>query len=149
MTVDSFPYSNIGFQIGRAARDTRALLDAYLAGAGTTFATWTVLATIEARGPMIQRDLAGELDVEGPTLVRRLDRLEEEGLVLRRPVATDRRLARVELTSAGRARYRQLRQAVQDCERDLEAGVDPADLDVTRRTLRVLSERAGTLRRRS
>jgi MarR family transcriptional regulator for hemolysin len=141
-----FPYSNIGFQIGRAARDTRAMLDARLADAGTTFATWAVLATLEAHGPLVQRDLARHLDVEGPTVVRRVDRLEGDGLVRRTPVATDRRSVTVELTPEGRALHGRLRAAVEAGERALESSVDAADLATTRRVLQRLAERARELR---
>ena len=50
---------------------------------------------------MIQRALAASLGIEGPTLTRHLDRLEELGLIRRNRTGTDRRYARVELTAAG------------------------------------------------
>src|ERR1022692_584486 len=52
-------------------------------------------------GPMIQRALAASLGIEGPTLTRHLDRLEELGLIRRNRTGADRRYARVELTAAG------------------------------------------------
>ena len=146
--AERFPYANIGFQVGRAARETRALLDARLAEAGTTFATWSVLAMLEAGGPLVQRDLARSLHVEGPTVVRRIDQLEASGLVRRTPVATDRRSVTIELTAEGRALHGRLRATVEGCEKELEAGVDPDDLAVARRVLRELAERASELRGR-
>ena len=143
-----FPYTNIGFQVGRAARDTRALLDARLAEAGTTFATWAALATLEARGPLVQGELARTLDIEGPTMVRRIDQLEASGFVRRTPVPTDRRSVTIELTPEGRTLHRRLRASVEDCEEALESAIDPHELAVTRRVLRQLAERARELRGR-
>ena len=97
-----FPFELIGYQINRTARATRALLDARLAERGVTFADWVVLITLATRGDQIQRDLARLVDVEGPTMVRRLDQLEGAGLVARSPVPADRRATRISLTGAGR-----------------------------------------------
>jgi MarR family transcriptional regulator for hemolysin len=67
-----------------------------------------VLATLEGRGPMIQRALAAALGIEGPTLTRHLDRLEDLGLIRRIRTRADRRYALVELTAAGRIRCHEL-----------------------------------------
>jgi MarR family transcriptional regulator, transcriptional regulator for hemolysin len=79
------------------------LLEGHLTRAGASFGTWTVLAMLEGAGPMIQRVLAASLGIEGPTLTRHLDRLEELGLISRNRDGADRRYALVELTSAGQA----------------------------------------------
>jgi MarR family transcriptional regulator for hemolysin len=47
--------------------------------------------------------LAASLGIEGPTLTRHLDRLEELGLIRRDRTGADRRYTRVELTAAGQA----------------------------------------------
>jgi MarR family transcriptional regulator for hemolysin len=78
------------------------LLERHLTQAGASFGTWTVLAVLENAGPMIQRVLAAALGIEGPTLTRHLDRLEELGLIRRNRDGADRRYALVELTPAGR-----------------------------------------------
>jgi MarR family transcriptional regulator, transcriptional regulator for hemolysin len=79
------------------------LLERHLSQAGASFGTWTVLATLDGGGPMIQRVLAAALGIEGPTLTRHLERLEELALIRRNRAGADRRYALVELTDAGRA----------------------------------------------
>ena len=74
-----------------AAKSARMLLERHLSQAGASFGNWTVLATLEGGGPMIQRVLAVSLGIEGPTLTRHLDRLEELGLIRRNRTGTDRR----------------------------------------------------------
>jgi DNA-binding MarR family transcriptional regulator len=49
------------------------------------FADWTVLAALNARGPLVQKDLAKSLGMIGPSVVERIDRLERAGLVARSP----------------------------------------------------------------
>lgn len=94
---------SIGPHLRIAAKSARMLLERHLTQAGASFGTWTVLAMLESGGPMIQRILAASLGIEGPTLTRHLDRLEELGLIHRNRAGADRRYALVELTAAGQA----------------------------------------------
>ncbi len=129
---------SLGREINLAARGMRALLDARLHQSGTSFATWTVLFTLDSEGPVIQRQLAQRLEVEGATLVRRLDLLEAEGLVLRTDSATDRRASQVALTEKGRALFKQIRGAVSETEGKVLSDLDPRDIEITRKVLRSL-----------
>jgi MarR family transcriptional regulator, transcriptional regulator for hemolysin len=133
-------------QINMAARATRGLLDAVLAQAGTTFSSWTVLAALSARGPAIQKELAASLKMIGPSIVERIDQLESAGLVTRSPVPGDRRAALVGLTSEGRALISRLRGVMRATEDALTSGLDPDEIQVTRRVLAQVAERARTLR---
>jgi len=62
-----------------------------------------VLATLERHGPMSPGELAAHERVQPPSMTRVLAALEERDLVVRRPHATDRRQAVVEVRSAGLA----------------------------------------------
>jgi MarR family transcriptional regulator for hemolysin len=53
-----------------------------------------------------QKELAGELEVEQPTIGRLLDRMEELSLVVRLDVPEDRRAKRVALTAYGEEQAR-------------------------------------------
>jgi MarR family transcriptional regulator for hemolysin len=54
---------------------------------------------------MRQTDLAAALDIEGPSLVRLLDALERQGLVVRCGEPDDRRVKTLHMTAAGHAMY--------------------------------------------
>jgi MarR family transcriptional regulator, transcriptional regulator for hemolysin len=139
-------FDPLGRQLSVAARATRSLLDAVLAEAGTTFAAWTVLAALNARGPVIQRDLARSLDMIGPSIVERIDQLEQAGLVTRSAVAEDRRASRVSLTSEGQALFERLHGVMQATEAALTDGIDPRDLVLARAVLAQIADRARALR---
>ncbi len=62
----------------------------------------SALATIERRGPITLGELASAERVQPPTITAAIDRLEGQGLVARRTDEQDRRVVRVEITSAGR-----------------------------------------------
>jgi MarR family transcriptional regulator, transcriptional regulator for hemolysin len=133
-------------QINVAARATRGLLDAVLAQAGTTFSSWTVLAALNARGPAIQKDLAKSLNMIGPSIVERIDQLEASGLVTRSPVPGDRRASLVDLTGEGRSLVARLHSVMRSTEEALTDGLDPEDVQATRRVLAQIAERARALR---
>ncbi len=62
----------------------------------------SVLATIERRGPITLGELATAERVRPPTITAAIDRLENQGLVVRRADEQDRRVVRVEIASGGR-----------------------------------------------
>lgn len=139
-------FDPIGRQVSVTARATRVLLDATLASEGATFADWTVLAALNARGPLVQKDLARSLDMIGPSVVERIDRLEKASLVVRSPVPGDRRASLVSMTDKGRERFAALHDAMRSAEGALTAGIDPEDLQVTQRVLIQVADRARALR---
>ena len=97
MGLAGFPPYLMNRVIGRY----NATLRTELAGLGLTTAklrTLAVLSVIE--GPLI-RDLAAYTVTEQSTLSRALDWLAEDGLVMRVPVAGDRRATLVRLTAKG------------------------------------------------
>jgi MarR family transcriptional regulator for hemolysin len=142
-------FDPLGRQLNVAARAVRAVLDAVLAEAGTTFAGWTVLAALAARGPVIQKDLARSLDMIGPSVVERIDLLEQAGLVVRTPVPEDRRAALITLTDEGRELFTRLQGVMQETEAALTDGLEPRDVLTTRDVLSHMAERARELRARA
>ena len=88
-----------GLRLGLVARLWRAEIDRRLAAFGLTESRWLTLLHL-SRLPQrtaTQRELAEAVGVQGPTLVRTLDRLEAEGLIERRTEAADRRTKSVHL----------------------------------------------------
>lgn len=66
---------------------------------GITDATWRTLFYLEQTGSGVsQKDLATVMGIEGPSLVRLLDSLEDKQWIERRPSETDRRSKSVHLT---------------------------------------------------
>jgi MarR family transcriptional regulator, transcriptional regulator for hemolysin len=139
-------FESLAGQINVAARATRGLLDAVLAQVGTTFSSWTVLAALSALGPAIQKDLAKSLNMIGPSIVERIDQLETAGLVTRSPVPGDRRASLIDLTSEGRTLIARLHGVMRATEDALTDGLDPRDVQATRRVLAQVAERARALR---
>jgi MarR family transcriptional regulator, transcriptional regulator for hemolysin len=125
----------IGLQLAHTSKSvSRAFGDA-LAEVGGSVPTWLILTSLMGDAWPAQHRLARALRIEGPTLTRHLDGLEEAGLVVRAREPNDRRAVRVELTDAGRAKHAELLHAVIDFNRRLTAGVSDAELDELRELL--------------
>jgi MarR family transcriptional regulator for hemolysin len=138
--------SALGKPINAAARATRALLDARLAAAGLSFSSYVVLFTLKENGPMIQREIAERLAIEGPSVVRQIGQLEAAGRIERLPLASDRRAAAIRLTQAGEALFDQVYGDILATEADLTAGISAADVATMLRVLEAVTERARRLR---
>ncbi len=90
------------FQI---SQQRQAALEADLAPLGLNFAKWRSLLFIHRLGKCTMKTLARLSGVHRTTLTRSIDRLVEEGLVLRSGVPQDRRQVMLSLTKAGRAAF--------------------------------------------
>ncbi len=80
------------------ARRYRTRLNEQLRDVAQTQARWDALFWISVSGEGVtQSELAERMGVEGPTLVRMLNKLEQEGLVERRSTPGDRRAKTIRL----------------------------------------------------
>ena len=113
---------------------SRAFNDA-LAGAGGSLPIWLILNALMAEQRRTQVDLARAVGIEGPTLVRHLDGMEQQKLVKRHRDTGDRRAIRVELTRAGRDLHSRLLEKVISFNKDLRRGVGAKDLATLRSVL--------------
>jgi MarR family transcriptional regulator, transcriptional regulator for hemolysin len=119
----------VGRLLSFAAKAARGDVEHRLSAAGSGFAVWTALYALRAKGPLIQRELAALLNVEGPTLTRRLARMEAQGLVERHRTSADRRAAEVRLTPAGEAAYDRLASLVAASGATLLRGFSPREAE--------------------
>jgi MarR family transcriptional regulator, transcriptional regulator for hemolysin len=87
-----------------------------------------VLMNLKHASWRTQHDLAGAVGIEGPTLTRHVDGLEQRGLVRRSPVPDDRRAVRVELTDEGHALHARLLGVVIDFDRRLRQGTSKDEI---------------------
>jgi MarR family transcriptional regulator, transcriptional regulator for hemolysin len=122
--------------VANVAREWRRAVDARLQVYGLTEATWLPLLRIaRSEAPMRQNELAASLSLDGSSVVRLLDALENSGLVERCEDRADRRAKSLVLTPRGRRTVDQVERVSQDI-RDLVLG-EVADHDLAR-SLRLL-----------
>jgi|SRR5438132_10067872 MarR family transcriptional regulator for hemolysin len=125
----------IGRKLALTAKALRESFESRLSEAGTTLPTFMILEQLAGEDGLSQRELAGRVHIEAPTLTRHLDRLDAEGLVRRRPDRADRRVTRVELTEAGRRRHREVAQVVDGLEARLRGLLSAREVATLSRVL--------------
>lgn len=104
------PKRAFGMRFAMLARRWRQSLEASLAEAGLTDATWAPMVHLhETGGGLTQKQLAARLGIDASTLVRLLDILERQDLIVRRPDEHDGRARKVSLSPAGEDRVRHIR----------------------------------------
>ena len=140
--------SSLTTSLVRVARLYRLGVDEALSGLGLSDALALPVVLLGRRPDGVrQHALADELGLEGPSLVRLLDRLVESGLVERREDPADRRAKIVQLTAEGRAHSRRASRAL-DAYRDrLLAGVSEQDIGASLRLLEGLESQLLATRR--
>lgn len=89
---------SVGFVLHDVARLMRKRFEQRSRHAGLTRSQWHVLAILSKNEGIHQKGLADLLEIESITLVRLLDKMQERGLVERRPHLTDRRVTQLFLT---------------------------------------------------
>ncbi|MCW2316707.1 MarR family winged helix-turn-helix transcriptional regulator [Rhodoblastus acidophilus] len=115
-------------------RRARVLINAQVESLGLTSATARPLYFLGRLGDGVRaKDLAEALELERPSLVALLDRLEAGGLIERREDPVDRRGKTLHLTPHGKAIYLKADALVREVRRAILEGVAPEDLEACRR----------------
>ena len=90
---------------------------------------------------MSQRELADRVGVEGPTLVRVLDKLEGQGLVERRADDGDRRAKQIHLTEAATPVLGEISRISTQLRQELLADIASEEQTRTMQVLKVIADR--------
>jgi MarR family transcriptional regulator, transcriptional regulator for hemolysin len=133
-----------GLQLALTAKAVSRAFGDVLTDAGGSLPTWLVLSSLKEQHRRTQLDLARAMGIEGPTLTRHLDGLEESGLVERHRDSDDRRAVRVELTEAGERLHAKLLEAAIAFDKRLTAGLGRQQLDDLGQALRQLEQNASS-----
>lgn len=124
-------------ELSKVGRKTRTIFDNSFSERDLTLARVRALMLLSSQPSMNQTDLAAALEIEHPSVVRLLDGMERQGLIVRRPVEGDRRAKSVELTTLAAQQVRELEGLTATIGRRLLRGIDQQHLEVA---LSVLSQ---------
>lgn len=102
---------------------------------------WVVLVRLWEREGRTQSDLADACHRDAPTMSRILDSMAKAGLVARAVDDADARTRLIVLTPKGRDAKKTLLPLVRKLVAELERDIPERDLEITRRTLRRITER--------
>jgi MarR family transcriptional regulator, transcriptional regulator for hemolysin len=130
------------FEIGETAHALRKAFDRRAVGLGVTRAQWKVLFRLTRQPGLRQIELADMLDIEPITLSRIVDRLEEGGLVERVADPADRRAWRLHVTATAQPLIEKLQAIGGELVAEAFSGIDPAEVEITRRVLQRVRDNA-------
>ncbi len=123
-------------------RKLRALFDARVKERGLTLSRARALFALSKRDGLNQRELAEELGIETPTIVRLLDGMEKQGFIERRVEASDRRAKQIHMTERGRGIADEIDKLACEIRQQVLDGVDAKDKATA---LQVVSMMAGNI----
>ena len=121
---------NLGSLLAQTARLMRRAFDEKARTIGVTRPQWQVLTLLTIHEGINQGGLAEILEVEPITLGRMVDRLQDGGLVERRPDPADRRAWRLYLTDKAHSLLQQLRPLADDMIGIATEGLDKQTRDI-------------------
>ena len=123
------PEESIGFLVNDVARLMRRNFTRRAQKLGLSQAQWQALAYLRRQEGVKQVTLADTLEIQPITLARLIDRLEEAGLVARRPDPEDRRAIRLYLTPDAQPLLDSMWQFAAETREDATAGLPENDRD--------------------
>jgi len=131
--------------IETTARELRLLADEVARPYGLSNSRWLVLCILQEKdGPLSQKELAAEIGIEGPTLVRILDGMERDGWVRRRVSDKDRRVKLIDVNDETWEVVGRLSKDFVKLKNFLMEGIDVQSILTTVSVLARLRERVST-----
>ena len=132
----------------QVARGWRRLTDEALAELRVSTSAGWCLVHLARLGPDArQAELAEQLGITQPSLVRTLDQLSAAGLIQRLPHPQDKRSNRVEFTEAGRDLAGRIEVRLGELARQLFDGVPDAAIEITVNMMDLIGRRISERRR--
>ena len=141
------PDADLTWLLNRAAQRLRAAMEEAAERHGIQARDYVVLTALGTLGSLTQLALGQALGLDKTTLTLQLDRLEKQGLVLRRADPHDRRARMPEATATGRAVQARVAAALSRVEASLLQGFTAGDQRSLRLMLCELIESGGNRRR--
>lgn len=102
-----------------------------------------MLSLLEERDDLTVSTIASHIFYDQPTTGRLLDRMERQGLIIRRPSPADRRKTLVDITRAGKRRVTKLQLLAIEDEREATRSFKKTELENLKAALRLVLKDLG------
>ncbi|HEV7251116.1 MAG TPA: MarR family transcriptional regulator [Shinella sp.] len=126
--------------LSRVQRKMRALFDARVKERGLTLPRARALLILGRGVNLNQRELADELDIETPTLVRLLDGMEKQGFIERQSVEGDRRAKQIAMTPRGAKVAEEVLDLARSLRADVLKSISANDMSTTVKVFATMSD---------
>jgi MarR family transcriptional regulator for hemolysin len=138
---------SIGFIVKSTAKAFESAFDQQLRRkADITVAQSRVIGTLAlVKDGMTQKEIANTIGIEASTIVPIIDKLEEQGIVIRKLDHNDRRNNLIFLTGKSEAKWELIIECALELEKASRQGLLEEELETTKRTLRKIAQNAADL----
>jgi MarR family transcriptional regulator for hemolysin len=130
--------NSIGFWLITGSQAYQRAVNDELAPQGITYRQCQVLALLSLGGPSSQADLAQKMEVEPPTLVGILDRMERDGWIRRECCAEDRRRKLVHPTKSAEPVWNKITAAARRVRQRATKGLTSSQVEQLKELLGVV-----------
>ena len=120
-------------------RKLRAAFDALVRERGMTLSRARVFRKLSRRDGINQRELADELELETPTLVRILDAMEAQNFIERRAAVSDRRAKQIFMTESGKVVAAEVEALATSVRADILEGISDEDIGMALKVIRAMT----------
>lgn len=120
-------------------RKLRAAFDALVREHGMTLSRARVFRKLSRRDGINQRELADELELETPTLVRILDAMEAQNFIERRAALSDRRAKQIFMTESGKVVAADVEALATGVRGDILEGISDEDVGMALKVIRAMT----------
>ena len=127
-------------EISSFTRRLRSVFGVYASATGLTLTRARALFALTRRGSLSQKDLAQELEIETPTLVRLLDGMEKQGFIERQSVEGDRRAKQIAMTPHGAKVAEEVLDLARSLRADVLKSIPTGDMSTTVKVFATMSE---------
>ena len=132
--------NSVGFFICATSHALRKALGQELSQEGITLRQFEVLACISCKGCQSQQEVAGCLGIEAHTLAGVLNRMERDGLLIRRSSPQDRRRNTIHPTDRAEELWQRASGIAHEVRTQALAGIPPEQLAMFREVCRSIHE---------
>lgn len=133
-------HSSLGFWVCVASRLYERQMNQRLAPQGITNRQGQVLGWLALEGELSQVDLADRMNIEPPTLVRVLDRMERDGWIAREACQGDRRKKMIRPLPKSEAIWKKITSSSEDVRAQATEGLTDAQQEMLKSLLRTVVE---------
>ena len=105
-----------------------------------TSSQWKVILVLSIRDGISQKELADLISVEGPTLVPVIDKMENDGFLVRKSDPNDRRSNKIFLSVKSSNIVEEIVKTILDFRAMITKGVSKAEIDTTKAVLQKMTQ---------
>jgi MarR family transcriptional regulator for hemolysin len=110
-----------------------------MAATGQSRSRWQTLFVLSVATPPVTTSLlSARLAIQWPPLIRTLNSLEADGLVIRKENPDDKRSRHIEITAAGRAVVEQVQPVLSDIRSQVFSGLSTQEMELATRVLEMV-----------